>query len=143
MINISTPKNLIFVDTSALKAVFDQNDDFHQQAIAVWEKAKEEKTGFVISNFILDEFYTLVRSHLGRLAVLQFYQDLVKSRAQLKIVRITIKDEVEAWDFFEKLSGRKLSFTDCTSFALMKRLGLTEAFAFDKHFKKAGFILKP
>jgi predicted nucleic acid-binding protein len=27
-----------------------------------------------------------------------------------------------------------LSFTDCTSFALMERIGVHEAFAFDSHF---------
>lgn len=136
-------KSLFFADTSALKAVFDKDDEFHERAIPFWEKARSEKIGFLTSNFVLDEFYTLARSHLGKSAVLQFHRDLVKSKAQIKIVRISIKDEVEAWRFFEKLPGRRLSFTDCTSFALVKRLGLKGVFTFDRHFKKAGFTLRP
>ena len=32
-----------------------------------------------------------------------------------------------------------LSFTDCVSFAVMKRLGIGRAAAFDRHFSRAGF----
>lgn len=136
-------RGVIFGDTSAFKAVFDSDDDFHGKAIAFWEDIKEERKIILTSNFILDELFTLVRSHLGKAAVLRLRQDLLESPEQLKVIRITIKDELSAWKYFENLPGRKLSFTDCTSFALMKRLGLKEVFAFDDHFGKAGFSLRP
>lgn len=141
--NMNGNRSVVFLDTSALKAVFDKDDEFHQKAISFWDKAKSEKIGFVTSNFILDEFYTLARSHLGKSAALQFHQDLVESAPQLKITRIVIKDEVKAWKYFEKLPDRRLSFTDCTSFAVMERAGLKEVFAFDKHFARAGFKVLP
>jgi predicted nucleic acid-binding protein len=34
-----------------------------------------------------------------------------------------------------------LSLVDCVSFTVMKDLGLTTAFAFDRHFEQAGFAL--
>lgn len=34
----------------------------------------------------------------------------------------------------EAAPDQDFSFTDCTSFALMERLGVAEAFAFDRHF---------
>jgi uncharacterized protein len=38
---------------------------------------------------------------------------------------------------------KKWSLTDCSSFALMKELGIKEAFTFDKNFLEAGFRAVP
>jgi predicted nucleic acid-binding protein len=38
---------------------------------------------------------------------------------------------------------RHLSLVDCTSFQLMRRLGVRSAFAFDPHFAEQGFDLRP
>ena len=49
-----------------------------------------------------------------------------------------------AWDLFAEYSDRTFSFTDCTSFALMKSMGLEEAFTFDRRdFGAAGFSVIP
>ena len=37
---------------------------------------------------------------------------------------------------FFQYRDKKLSFTDCTSFSIMKSLKLTRAFAFDRHFEQ-------
>jgi len=45
-------------------------------------------------------------------------------------------------DFFDILrnyNDKPLSFTDCTSFAIMKREDIRFTAAFDKHFKIMGF----
>ena len=57
-----------------------------------------------------------------------------------------IGHEIEqlAFELFRKYSDKKLSFTDCTSFALMKKLGIKRAFTFDDNFAKVGFeIVNP
>ncbi len=36
-----------------------------------------------------------------------------------------------------------MSNLDCTSFVIVKRVGVKEAFGFDDHFKTMGLILKP
>ena len=41
--------------------------------------------------------------------------------------------------FFRKHADHGYSFTDCTSFVVMRELALTEALTTDRHFVEAGF----
>jgi predicted nucleic acid-binding protein len=52
-------------------------------------------------------------------------------------------DELEALRWLRKFSDQHVSFTDCISFALMKRLRIPMAFTFDEHFARAGFRRLP
>ena len=45
----------------------------------------------------------------------------------------------QAWEWQAKFHDQAFSFTDCTSFVVMKSLGLTEAATNDAHFETAGF----
>ena len=52
--------------------------------------------------------------------------------------------EREAWDWLRRHDERVYSFVDATSFALMRRLRIAEALAFDGDFTAAGFLeLRP
>jgi|LGVF01.1.fsa_nt_gb hypothetical protein len=42
---------------------------------------------------------------------------------------------------FVQYCDKNFGFTDCTSFALMKRIVITEVFAFDEHFKQYGSFI--
>ena len=45
---------------------------------------------------------------------------------------------------FDAYTDKKWSFTDCVSYAVMKRLGIREAFALDDDFRQFGFVsVKP
>ena len=44
---------------------------------------------------------------------------------------------------FTNAGDRRWSFTDCTSFELMNRLKIEQAFSFDHHFDQAGFQSLP
>jgi predicted nucleic acid-binding protein len=39
-----------------------------------------------------------------------------------------------AWHIAQAFPDQPFSFVDCTSFAIMERLGILDAFAFDTHF---------
>jgi predicted nucleic acid-binding protein len=46
--------------------------------------------------------------------------------------------------FFRKHADHAYSFTDCSSFVVMRELGLQDALTTDRHFREAGFrVLLP
>ena len=129
------------MDTSGFKALLDEEDEFHQDAIKLWDRLRNEKIILLTTNYILDETFTLLRARCGIQLALDFRDLLVKSANVLKIERVTTKDESSAWNWFEN-DWSKLSFTDCVSFSVMKRLNIKRVVSFDIHFKKAGFKLE-
>jgi len=128
----------IFIDTGFFKALVDGEDDFNRQAKKIWQKLEEEKTDLVTSNYVIDETLTVIRIKCGLKKALKFRDLLAENSQILKIIRVTVADEAGAWQWFIK-NWSKLSFTDCVSFAVMKRLGLRRAAAFDDHFQRVGF----
>lgn len=135
--------NQVFVDSSFLFAYFVESDTFHTESQNIFQAMAKQQLELVVSNFILDETYTLLRIKSNLPTALALRQALENSKILLTIIRVTVDDEADAWEWFTK-PWSKLSYTDCVSFALMKRLGLTQVATFDVHFAKAGFkIIKP
>lgn len=134
-------KVYVFLDTSFFKAAIDPKDDFYADAKRILQKLQKEKVILVTSNYVLDESFTLIRKRCGRDLVDKFRKDLSKSALVVTIIRVTVADEAGAWKWF-LLDWSDLSFTDCISFSLMKRLNITQVATFDKDFERAGFKLE-
>jgi len=130
----------IFIDSSGFKAWLDERDDFHLNAERIVNDLLEDKDELITSNFIVDECLTMLRVKCGLNKAMLLRKYLSNTKQMINITRISVSDEKNAWGWFEKdWSG--LSFTDCTCFAVMKRLGIKKVFGFDKHFERAGFEL--
>lgn len=128
----------VFVDTSWFKAFADPEDDFHHRAKIQFEKMRQSKTKLITTNYVLDESFTLIRVRIHLQSAMDFRKLLIDMREMLKIVRVFSQDDAKAWEWFPK-NWSKLSFTDCTSFAVMQRLDLKDVATFDDHFSRAGF----
>lgn len=126
------------MDTSFFKGLIDEKDDFYKKAEEIFTQMTRKNVVLVTSNYILDETFTLIRKRRGRDKVKELRNFLAKAVPPIKIVRIMAADDATAWDWFLK-DWSDLSFTDCTSFAVMKRLGLEKVATFDQHFSRAGF----
>lgn len=135
----------IFVDTSALKAFYDEDDDQHEEARrfmkAVGAKELPVRT-FVTSDYVMDETLTLVRFAHSHLKAVELANAIYSSKAT-RVVFIGEEIFNRALALFTERSDKPWSFTDCVSFSLMKQLDLTTAFAFDPHFEQAGFQTLP
>ena len=66
-----------------------------------------------------------------------------RSGTAIELVRIDEPLEERAWSILESHAEELWSHVDATSFALMEREGITEAFAFDHHFAQRGLTLIP
>lgn len=56
----------------------------------------------------------------------------------MTIVRVGLEDEKRARDIISRYDDKEFSLTDATSSAVMERLGISSAFAFDQHFTQYG-----
>lgn len=130
----------VFVDTSFFKALIDEKDEFWTEASAILTLLERSESELITSNYIVDETATLLRVRRGLEKSLKFRRLLIGGMPTIKLVRVTIADDAIAWDWF-KNDWSNLSFTDCVSFAVMKRLELNHVATFDEHFKRAGFTM--
>ena len=132
-----------FVDTSAWLAFYDRSDEHHAAAGRIAERLKAQRAGLVLSDFVLAESLTIIRFRLGHAPAVRFGQAVFGSRlAELLSVDGATRDR--AWEIFRRYEDKAFSFTDCTSFAVMERLGIKTAFAFDRHFAQYGFhVIQP
>jgi len=58
-----------------------------------------------------------------------------------RIEAVHSRDEERAKEIIRRYTDKSFSYTDATSFAVMERLGLREAFGFDPHFQQYGLKL--
>lgn len=131
----------VFLDTSFFKAVVDPKDDFYTEAKGILNKLQKDKVNLITSNYVLDESFTLIRKRCGREMVDKFRKDLSKSALVATIIRVTVADEAGAWEWFLK-DWADLSFTDCVSFTMMKRLKIRRVATFDQDFIRTGFEIE-
>ena len=74
----------------------------------------------------------MLAAHLGRPAALTFWES--RRDLQVPILPCDPTNLEAAWRIAQAFPDQDFSFTDCTSFALMERRGIDEAFTFDAHF---------
>lgn len=137
--------NLLFVDTSAWAAIADVNDDQHHAALAYQTKIAG-RYRLVITNYILDELYTLLLMNVGYTQTINFKQklDQLIEGGFIEIVWVSEAIADESWRVFEQFNVDKLwSFTDCVSYVVMQSQNITEVFSFDRHFSQMGFLRHP
>ena len=131
----------VFVNTSALIALANPSDGMHATAKKCMRKLSDAT--LVTSDYVLDETYTLLRRGRNGLKMTIGFHDLIESSRVIEIVSLDEGLREAAWRIFVDYDDKAMSFTDCTSFALMRQRDLTEAFSFDTDFQRAGFVVHP
>jgi predicted nucleic acid-binding protein len=128
-----------FVDTSAWFAYANRHDPDHQRIRTALQTFQGR---LITSNFIFDETVTLCLYRLGR-QVATTVGEVLHDPTVVAMLRITPEDEQHAWALWLARPDKTYSFTDCTSFVVMRRLGLQSAIAVDTDFQREGFLRLP
>lgn len=128
---------MIFVDTGAWFSRYVREDSDHAAAVA-WFSSPGDI--LFTTDYIIDELLTLlkVRGH-AEVAFAVGGAFLTGQACHLEFIQPV--DVEKAWAIFSQRRDKGWSFTDCTSLAVMQRLNITTACAFDNHFRQFGNIL--
>jgi uncharacterized protein len=118
-----------FVDTGAWVALFVEADAQHRAA-REWVSSNRDR--LVTSDYIVDEVLTLISARFRKQTAIRAGHVLF-SQELAGLIQLTEEHKARAWAVFQSHSDKRWSFTDCASYALMQRLGITSAFSFDRH----------
>lgn len=127
----------LFVDTGAWFAHAVRTDRDHVAAMSV---VGNNQSRLITTDFIIDELLTLfVHRRFKHVGVL--WLDEMLPSEMVEMVRVEAEDFNEACRIYSQYQDKEWSLTDCTSLAVMRRLGIQTAFSFDEHFRQFGEML--
>ncbi|MEO8286886.1 MAG: PIN domain-containing protein [Chloroflexota bacterium] len=131
----------IFVDTAGWGNLFDQSELHHASASSIYREMRERNSKFITSNYVITELVSLLISPLRtpHPKIVTIIEELQASR-YVETVHIDAALHDRSWRLFTARSDKLWSLVDCSSFAVMQELGLTEALTTDHHFEQAGFV---
>ena len=134
---------MIFVDTGAWIALSDRKDQHHGDAVEIYTRLKRQKERLSTTDYLVDETVTRLRYDLSHSVAVKFLDFIERAEETDVLTVIRIKETLsqEAKRLFRQYDSAKLSFTDCTSFAVCQMYKISEAFAFDQHFTMVGITL--
>lgn len=134
-----------FIDTSGWISVLVPEDRYHRAGARHYRALIAAKASFVTTDFVLDEVITRLRYDVSHAAATGFIARFHTAVDAGSLIVYPISPDLwrEAEQIFQQFRQSKLSFTDCTSFALLRRQPVDEVFGFDAHFEMMGHILKP
>jgi predicted nucleic acid-binding protein len=123
----------VFLDTVGLIAIWDSDDQWHEASSQAFARLLTGRAPVVTTTYVLAE--------CGNAAArTPFRRDVFEIRERLesggRLIKPNDADWVEAWENYGRGEAGQ---ADHLSFAVMRRLGLTEAFTNDRHFTAAGF----
>jgi predicted nucleic acid-binding protein len=123
----------VLIDTGIFVALSNKRDVHHDSAKELMKECTEGKFGKpFLSDYIFDETLTTAfvrtKNHKKSVELGEFILG-----SEIDSIRIDEQCFQQAWAIYKK---NKLSFTDCSTLALMKLYGINNLITFDSELKK-------
>ncbi|HZK82560.1 MAG TPA: PIN domain-containing protein [Humisphaera sp.] len=127
---------MVFLDTVGLLALWDAADQWHEPAQKAFDKLLADRSRLYTSSYIFLECGNAASRKRFRPAVDRLRQQM---RIKGQIFDPTDQDIEAAWASYGRGEANNAGIVDMVSFAIMRRMGIVDAFTNDRHYQAAGF----
>jgi predicted nucleic acid-binding protein len=131
----------IFIDTGIFIGYVNKKDEHHTPATHLVEDIMKNKYGAAFtSDMVFDELMTFILYKTGDIGKAVTVRDLILGNGEkdvprfMNLIFVDVDILEKSWNTFVKYSGKKLSFTDCSTIELMKNRGIEHLASFDGGF---------
>jgi predicted nucleic acid-binding protein len=125
----------VFADSFYFIALLNQSDRAHARAIEIVRKIKNP---LLTTNWAITEVADAFATSRSRAKVGRFLDELHDNHSVI-IIPPGIDLFRRALTLYVARSDKDWSLTDCISFIVMQKEGVTDALTGDRHFEQAGF----
>ncbi|MDE2998766.1 MAG: PIN domain-containing protein [Gemmatimonadota bacterium] len=132
----------MFVDTAGWVAAADRRDS---KGPAVRDSRDDWLSSgglLTTTDYVIDETLTTIRSRLG-LDAAEAWWVQIDGSSRLRVESIDEARSERARALFFGYRDKQFSFTDCSSFVLMRELHIKRVLTLDHHFRQMGFEVVP
>jgi predicted nucleic acid-binding protein len=91
------------------------------------------------SDYVVDELLTLFTVRGQKAKGIEWLHDVLAGGGT-QLAKVQDEDFERALQVYERFRDKSWSFTDCSSYVLMERLGINRAFSFDGDFRQFGSV---
>jgi uncharacterized protein len=127
--------NAVFLDTVGLLALWNRSDQWHESAEAAFQSLLLRRSPLLTTSLVLLECGNAAARHPFRQQVCDL-RAVLRSRGEL--IEPTDAEVNNSWVAFERGDAGQAGIVDHISFAVIRRLGISDAFTNDRHYRAAG-----
>ncbi|MCY3637593.1 MAG: PIN domain-containing protein [Chloroflexi bacterium] len=131
-----------FLDTGYLIAQAMDDDQHYEDAVNHWQRVSQGDLDLVTTSLVLNETVTFINSR-GRHSKGVSVGNMLLTSPSVNLIFVDQPLLMEGWEYFKRHDDKRYSLADCVSFVVMERYDIYTAYAFDKDFIQAGFIIEP
>lgn len=135
----------VFFDTWGWVAIAHKNDARHTEVFSFYRAFLLKKGTPVTTDYVLAETATLLRARTDSKGVSVFIDTILDAVRENRVVLERIHENrwQKAWEMSKKYSDKlHISFTDFSSFVVVKETGVLDILTADKHFEEVGMGLR-
>jgi predicted nucleic acid-binding protein len=135
--------NSVFVDTAALIAIGNKDDQYHTEALKIYTDLSNERTIFFTTNAVIFEMANTFSKKQYRSSFLLIL-NMIKTSPCWNYIIVDDQLMDEGTDLFRDRGDKEWSLVDCIGMVIAEDKNIERIFTTDKHFTQAGFqILLP
>jgi uncharacterized protein len=131
------PGDQVFVDTVALLALINADDELHRRTVEVYNELSRDRAPLLTTEWVLAEFLNGASSLPMRAGALALHAAL-RASSRVTIVEVSHDSWERGLALYAARSDKEWSFVDCASMAECEPRQIRRVLTRDHHFKQAG-----